>query len=68
MRALITLNSMTGLDANAAASTVRMSNTVISGNGGSGLGLSGGAIRSYGNNMIRGNNPDNSPTNTDLPQ
>jgi hypothetical protein len=64
----ITLNGTTGLDANAAASTVRMSNTVISGNGGSGLGLSGGAIRSYGNNMIRGNNPDNSPTNTDLPQ
>jgi hypothetical protein len=64
----VTLNGTTGLDANAAASTVRMSNTVISGNGGAGLGLSGGAIRSYGNNMIRGNNPDTNPTNTDLPQ
>jgi parallel beta helix pectate lyase-like protein len=57
-----------GVDANGAATEIRMSNTVVTRNVGNGLGLSGGAIRSYGNNMLRGNGTDTNPTNTDLPQ
>jgi hypothetical protein len=57
-----------GVDANGATTEIRMSNTSVTRNVGNGLGLSGGAIRSYGNNMLRGNGTDNNPTNTDLPQ
>ncbi|HEX8685163.1 MAG TPA: right-handed parallel beta-helix repeat-containing protein [Pyrinomonadaceae bacterium] len=64
----VTLNESNGVDANAAATEVRISNTMVSSNLGSGLGLSGGTIRSYGNNMLRGNGVDTAPTNTDTQQ
>ncbi len=57
-----------GVDSNGAATVIRISNSVVFGNTGAGLGLSGGAIRSYGNNRLLGNGSDTSPTNTDLQQ
>jgi hypothetical protein len=57
-----------GVDANGAATVIRISNSVVFGNTGAGLGLSGGAIRSYGNNRLLGNGSDTNPTNTDLQQ
>ncbi|HEX8501568.1 MAG TPA: right-handed parallel beta-helix repeat-containing protein [Pyrinomonadaceae bacterium] len=54
-----------GVDANGAATVIRISNSVVFGNTGAGLGLSGGAIRSYGNNRLLGNGSDTAPTNTD---
>ena len=57
-----------GVDANGAATVIRISNSVVFGNTGAGLGLSGGAIRSFGNNRLLGNGSDTNPTNTDLQQ
>jgi hypothetical protein len=57
-----------GVDSNGGATVIRISNSVVFGNTGAGLGLSGGAIRSYGNNRLLGNGSDTNPTNTDLQQ
>jgi hypothetical protein len=64
----VTFNNSNGVDSNGAATVVRISNSVVFGNTGSGLGLSGGAIRSFGNNRLLGNGSDTNPTNTDLQQ
>jgi hypothetical protein len=64
----VTFNVSNGVDSNGAATVIRISNSVVFGNTGSGLGLSGGAIRSFGNNRFLGNTSDTNPTNTDLQQ
>jgi hypothetical protein len=64
----VNFNGSNGVDSNGAATVIRISNSVVFGNTGSGLGLSGGAIRSFGNNRLLGNGSDTNPTNTDLQQ
>ncbi|MCA1614786.1 MAG: right-handed parallel beta-helix repeat-containing protein [Acidobacteria bacterium] len=64
----VTFNGSNGVDALNAGTVIRISNSVVSGNTGAGLGLSGGAVRSFGNNRLLGNGTDTNPTNTDLQQ
>jgi hypothetical protein len=64
----VTFNGSNGVDANGAGTVIRLSNSVVFGNTGSGLGLSGGAIRSFGNNRLLGNGTDTNPTAADLQQ
>ena len=61
-------NGQNGVDALNAGTVIRISDSLVSGNTGSGLGLSGGAIRSFGNNRLLGNGTDTNPSNTDLQQ
>jgi hypothetical protein len=64
----VTFNASHGVEANGAGSVIRISNSVVTGNIGSGLSLAGGAIRSFGNNRLLGNGTDTGPTATDLQQ
>ena len=64
----VVFNGSNGIDANGAATLIRISDTVVFGNTGAGLGLSGGVIRSFGNNRLLGNGSDTNPSNTDLQQ
>jgi hypothetical protein len=64
----VTFNGSNGVDANGAATLIRISDSVVFGNTGAGLGLSGGVIRSFGNNRLLGNGSDTNPSNTDLQQ
>jgi hypothetical protein len=64
----VTFNGGNGVDAFTAGTVIRISNSVVFGNTGSGLGLSGGAIRSFGNNRLLGNGTDTAPSGSDLQQ
>lgn len=60
-------NGTNGVRADQAGATVRISNTAIIDNAGTGLSVNGGAIVSAGNNTVEGNGVNGSPTST-LPQ
>ncbi|HEY0171428.1 MAG TPA: right-handed parallel beta-helix repeat-containing protein [Pyrinomonadaceae bacterium] len=64
----VVFNGSNGVDANGAATVIRISDSVVFGNTGAGLGLSGGAVRSFGNNRLLGNGTDTAPSGTDLQQ
>jgi hypothetical protein len=56
-------NGLSGVQSSNAQATVRISNMMVTGNG-TGLGASGGAIISFGNNRVHGNGTDGAPTAT----
>lgn len=60
-------NGTNGVRADQAGSTIRLTNTTIVDNAGSGLSANGGAIVSSGNNTVEGNGVNGSPTST-VPQ
>lgn len=57
-------NGSNGVRAFQAGGTIRLSNTIITGNAGSGLSVNAGAIISFGNNSVDGNGVNGSPTST----
>jgi hypothetical protein len=59
-------NVLSGLRASGSGATIRVGNSVVSGNG-EGFTAAGGAIESYGNNRVDGNTIDGAPTSV-IPQ
>jgi hypothetical protein len=59
---IVSVNNGTGIRSTGPGSTVRVSNSTVSGNATGLLTMSGGVIRSFGNNHVNGNVMDGAPT------